>query len=100
MDMQDHKFRVGEQVDLVSRKIERVSPLQVEVVLDEMISAKYLQAAEGYSNTQWLATDTDKFLPGQTWKNLYRVSYILYLTFLLEQVDREHFITGRKKKNE
>jgi len=35
--MQDHKFVIGEQVDLFHRKYDKVTCFTVENVLDEMI---------------------------------------------------------------
>jgi hypothetical protein len=42
MEVQDYKFRIGEIVDVVMRKHDRVNPTTVETVLDEMLSVKYV----------------------------------------------------------
>jgi len=40
VDMQDYKFRVGEQVDYYLKKQDRVNIMHIELVLDEMIQVK------------------------------------------------------------
>ena len=42
IDMEDHKFKVGEQFDIYNKKSDSVMQAQVEQVLDEMIQIKYI----------------------------------------------------------
>lgn len=65
-DMEDYKFRVGEQIEVYTRKTDTVQVAEVSLVLDEMLHVKYLTVqTDGYgqaaSNLQWIACDTDKF---------------------------------------
>jgi hypothetical protein len=41
-DMEDYKFKHGEQFELYFRKTDTASQGQIEVVLDEMVQHKYL----------------------------------------------------------
>jgi hypothetical protein len=42
IDLQDYKFIQGEVIEIYSKKMDKLSQVQVEQVLDEMINVKYL----------------------------------------------------------
>lgn len=42
IDMEDYKFKHGEQFELYYRKTDTVTQCQVELVLDEMVQLKYI----------------------------------------------------------
>lgn len=42
-EMQDYKFKIGEQIDIYYRKSDKLRQAEVLHVLDELIQIKYLE---------------------------------------------------------
>jgi len=80
IDLEDFKFKVGDQFELFYRKTDTFAAIVIEEVLDEMIRVRFLNfnQSEGYgnqNNTQWIGCDTDKLQPNGTWSNQLRAKY-------------------------
>lgn len=88
-DMEDAKFKVGDQYELYYKKNEYASYVTVEDVLDEMIKVKFAYAQNdaygNQQNTQWISTDSDKIQPINTYIQSGRTKFSEHFEKLLEQ---------------
>ena len=77
VDMEDYKFRNGEQFEIYQKKSDSVQIVQVEIVLDEILHLKNLSynSTDNFqqSQTLWLPTGSNKIQPLGVYNAQYRI---------------------------